>query len=127
LTIIGHGIDLVDVAEIGRWINDRRNPLLPRCFTRDELLGIPDGPNRSERLAGRFAAKEAVMKALGTGFGDGVAFTDIEIHREDGSPPEVRLSGGAAQAAARLGVVRWQISISHTSTLAMASVIAEGA
>jgi holo-[acyl-carrier protein] synthase len=126
LTILGHGIDLVDVGEIGRWINDPRNPLLPRCFTPDELLGIPDGPNRLERLAGRFAAKEAVMKALGTGFGNGIAFTDIEIHREDGSPPEVRLSGGAAEAAARLGVVRWQISISHTSTLAMASVIAEG-
>jgi holo-[acyl-carrier protein] synthase len=67
------------------------------------------------------------MKALGTGFGDGVAFNDIEIHREDGSPPEVRLTGGAAVAAARIGVVRWQLSISHTSTMAMASVIAIGA
>ena len=67
------------------------------------------------------------MKALGTGFGDGVAFNDIEIHREDGSPPEVRLTGGAAVAAACIGVVRWQLSISHTSTMAMASVIAIGA
>ena len=69
VNIIGHGIDLVDIAEMRRWIEDPRDPLIPRCFVQEELDEIGDGPDRVERLAGRFAAKEAVLKALGTGFG----------------------------------------------------------
>ena len=57
MSVIGHGIDLVVVAELQRWIEDPRNPLLPRCFTEGELEEIGDGPNRNDRLAGRFAAK----------------------------------------------------------------------
>src|SRR5690606_35135019 len=76
VNVIGHGIDLVDVAEMRRWIDDPRDPLIPRCFVQAELDEIGVGDDRIERLAGRFAAKEAVLKALGTGFGAGVAFTD---------------------------------------------------
>jgi phosphopantetheine--protein transferase-like protein len=68
VNVIGHGIDLVDVAEMRPWIKDPRDPLIPRCFVQAELDEIGDGANRIERLAGRFAAKEAVLKALGTGF-----------------------------------------------------------
>jgi holo-[acyl-carrier protein] synthase len=124
--VIGHGIDLVDVAELRRWIEDPRDPLIPRCFVRVELDEIGDGADRIERLAGRFAAKEAVLKALRTGFGAGVAFTDIIIRRAPGAPPEVRLAGGAAQAAAALGVTAWRLSISHAGGMAMASVLALG-
>lgn len=124
MTIVGHGIDLVDVAEIRRWIEDPRDPLIPRCFTQEELDEIGNGTDRIERLAGRFAAKEAVLKALGTGFGAGVAFSDVVIHRVAGLPPQVRLVGGAAKAAVERGINGWQLSISHTSTLAMASAIA---
>jgi holo-[acyl-carrier protein] synthase len=124
LSVIGHGIDLVDIAELRRWIEDPRDPLLPRCFIQEELDEIGDGPHRTERLAGRFAAKEAVLKAMGTGYGDGVAFTDVVIHRAGGGPPQVRLSGGAARAASVLGINGWRLSISHTETTAMASVIA---
>jgi holo-[acyl-carrier protein] synthase len=124
MTIVGHGIDLVDVAEIRRWIEDPRDPLIPRCFTQEELDEIGNGTDRIERLAGRFAAKEAVLKALGTGFGVGVAFSDVVIHRVAGLPPQVRLVGGAAKAAVERGINGWQLSISHTSTLAMASAIA---
>jgi holo-[acyl-carrier protein] synthase len=127
LKIVRHGIDLVDIAEMRRWIEDPRDPLIPRCFVQEELDELGDGPNRVERLAGWFAAKEAVLKALGTGFGAGVAFSDVIIHSGAGTPPTVRLTGGAERAAANLGIVDWQLSISHTGVVAMASVIAIGA
>ena len=126
MNIIGHGIDLVEIAEMRRWIEDPRDPLIPRCFVREEIDEVGDGPDRVERLAGRFAAKEAVLKALGTGFGAGVAFSDVIIYRSAGAPPQVRLTGGAAKAATELGVIEWRLSISHTSVTAMASAIAIG-
>lgn len=126
MIVLGHGIDLVDVASLRRWIEDPRNPFLPRCFTKSELERIGEGALRVQRLAGRFAAKEAVMKALGTGFGNGVAFTDVEVFRDDGQPPNVQLKGGAAVAAESSGILTWKLSISHTSTHAMASAIALG-
>lgn len=126
VNIIGHGIDLVDVTEMRRWIDDPRDPLIPRCFVQAELDEIGDGPDRVERLAGRFAAKEAVLKALGTGFGAGVAFSDVIVHRAAGAPPQVRLTGGAAKAATDLGITEWRLSISHAGTMAMASAIAIG-
>jgi holo-[acyl-carrier protein] synthase len=124
VNIIGHGIDLVEIADLRRWIEDPRDPLMPRCFVQAELDEIGDGIDRIERLAGRFAAKEAVLKALGTGFGAGVAFTDVVIHRAPGAAPEVRLAGGAAKTAAALGVTARRLSITHAGGMAMASVLA---
>ena len=124
MNVIGHGIDLVDVAEMRRWMDDPRDPLVPRCFAQTELDEVGDGVDRIERLAGKFAAKEAVLKALGTGFGAGVAFTDVTIHRAPGAAPEVRLSGGAKRAASALGVNAWKLSISHARGMAMASALA---
>jgi holo-[acyl-carrier protein] synthase len=126
VNVIGHGIDLVDVAEMRRWIEDPRDPLIPRCFVQAELDEIGDGADRVDRLAGRFAAKEAVLKALGTGFGAGVAFTDVLIHRMPGAAPDVRLAAGAAKAAAALGVTAWRLSISHAGGMAIASALALG-
>lgn len=124
MNIVGHGVDLVDIAEIQRWINDPRNALIQRCFVQVELDEIGDDVDRIERLAGRFAAKEAVLKAIGTGFGAGVAFTDVMIRRSPGAAPEVRLSGGAAKAATALGVTAWRLSISHAGNMAIASALA---
>lgn len=126
VNVIGHGIDLVDIAELRRWIDDPRDPLIPRCFVQAELDEIGDGVDRIERLAGRFAAKEAVLKALGTGFGAGVAFTDVMISRAAGAAPEVRLVGGAAKVAAAFGVTTWRLSITHAGGMAMASALALG-
>lgn len=126
LNIVGHGIDLVDIVEMRRWIDDPRDPLIPRCFAQEELDEIGGGPDRVERLAGRFAAKEAVLKALGTGFGAGIAFSDVIIHRAAGAPPQCRLKGGAAKVAIDLGIVEWRLSISHAGAMAMASAIAIG-
>lgn len=127
MDIIGHGVDLVDIAKMGRWIEDSRDPLIPRCFVQAELDEIGKGANRTKYLAGRFAAKEAVLKAIGTGFGAGIAFTDVIIQRTPGSAPEVHLSGGAAKVAVALGVTVWKLSISHTDSIAMASAFALGA
>ena len=124
MNIVGHGIDLVDVTEVRRWIEDPRDPLIPRCFVHEELDDVGDGPDRVERLSGRLAAKEAVLKAMGTGFGAGVAFSDVVIHRVPGKPPQVRLVGGARKAAVERGITTWQLSISHTREMAMASAIA---
>ena len=126
MNIVGHGIDLVDIAEMRRWIDDPRDPLIPRCFVQEELDEVGSAPDRIERLAGRFAAKEAVLKALGTGFGAGVAFSDVIIHRAAGGPPQVRLTGGAAKAAAERDIAEWRLSISHNGALAIASAIAIG-
>lgn len=124
VNIIGHGIDLVEIADLRRWIDDPRDPLIPRCFVKEELDEVGDGPDRVDRLAGRFAAKEAVLKALGTGFGSGIAFSDVIILRAPGTPPQVRLTGGAAKVAFELGVTEWRLSISHAGAMAMASAIA---
>ena len=124
MNIIGHGIDLVDIAEMRRWIEDPRDPLIPRCFVQEELNEVGDGPDRVERLAGRYAAKEAVLKALGTGFGGGVGFSDVVIYRIPGAPPQVQLTGGAAKAAVERGITAWRLSISHAGIMAMASAIA---
>jgi holo-[acyl-carrier protein] synthase len=126
VNVIGHGIDLVSVTDLQIWIEDERNPLIPRCFAQEELNDIGHGPDRIERLSGRFAAKEAVLKALGTGFGAGIGFSDVVIRRTPGGPPEVHLLGGAAKAAATLGVMEWKLSISHAGNMAMASAIALG-
>ena len=126
LNIVGHGIDLVDIAEIRRWIDDLRDPLIPRCFVHEELEEVGTGSDRIERLAERFAAKEAVLKALGTGFGGGIAFSGVIIRCEAGGPPQVRLTGGAAKAAAERDITEWRLSIAHTADLAIASAIAIG-
>lgn len=126
MNIVGHGIDLVDIAEMRRWIDDPRDPLIPRCFVQEELDEVGDGVDRVERLAGRFAAKEAILKALGAGFGGGIAFSDVIIHRAPGAPPQVRLTGGAAKVAIELGIAEWRLSISHAGAMAMASAIAIG-
>ena len=122
--VVGHGVDLVDIAEIQRWVEDPRDPFIPRCFVQAELDEIGFEIDRIERIAGRFAAKEAVLKAIGTGYGAGVAFTDVLIHRAPGAAPEVRLSGGAAKAAGALSVTAWKLSIAHAGGMAIASALA---
>jgi holo-[acyl-carrier protein] synthase len=80
----------------------------------------------AESFATRFAAKEAVMKALGRGFGDGINWCEIEVTRSSG-PPRILLHGRAAEYAMQLGIDRWHLSLTHTSAWAMAYVIAESA
>lgn len=127
MDIIGHGIDLMDLEEVRRLIDDPAGHFLTRCFTEGERAAAGDGPNRLDRLAGRFAAKEAVLKALGTGFGGKIGFADVEILTLPSGAPSVVLHGGAIEAATALGVVRWLLSTSHAGSSAIASAIALGA
>lgn len=124
-SIIGHGIDLTPVDRIARMIDDHGDRFLARVFTPAELALNADHARRAEHLAGRFAAKEAVLKALGTGWSGGIAWTDVEVIATGGAP-EVRLHNEAARVASSRGVARWSLSISHAAGLAMASAIAIG-
>lgn len=126
MKIVGHGIDLVNIAEMQRWIDDPRDPLIHRCFVEEELDEVGNGPNRVECLAGRFAAKEAVLKALGTGLGGGVGFSNVVIHRAPNATLRVRLTGEAAKTEVVLGITEWRLSISHAGIIAMANAIAIG-
>lgn len=126
MSVVGHGIDIVEVRKISRLIDDPASHFLTRCFTDAERLDAGDGPNRVVRLAGRFAAKEAILKALGVGFGDGIAFTDVEIQTLDSGEPHVVLHRRVAAIAEERGISKWLVSTSHSSTAAVASALALG-
>ncbi|MGP1346075.1 MAG: holo-ACP synthase [Phycisphaerales bacterium] len=119
-----HGVDLVEVARFARSLDEHAGGFARRVFTPGELAYADARPRRrTEHLAARFAAKEAAMKALGTGWSGGVGFCDIEVVREGDAGPALALHAGAAAAADRLGITRWALSLSHTDTHAIASVI----
>ena len=126
VAIIGHGIDAVEIARIGRLLDRQGERFRARCFTADERAYADSSRRFVEHYAARFAAKEAVMKALGTGWARGVGWTEIEVVREDSGRPGVRLYGAAARLAAGAGVGRWWLSLTHTEGMAVASAIAEG-
>jgi holo-[acyl-carrier protein] synthase len=124
MAIIGHGIDIVEVARIEKLLADPEQDFLEGAFSasEQELAAAPHA--RARHFAGRLAAKEAVVKALGTGFSQGIAWGEVEIGRADSGAPAVVLSGQALEVAAELGVTRWHLSISHSAAYAVASAIA---
>jgi holo-[acyl-carrier protein] synthase len=119
--IVGHGVDLVDLVSLEQLRH--RDHFDERCFTNGEREDGAESPNINAFLAGRFAAKEAILKALSTGLIDGIAWHDIEVRRAQSGAPSVRLSGGVGKLAAAQGVTDVFISISHTESVAMASAI----
>jgi holo-[acyl-carrier protein] synthase len=123
--IVGLGVDIAEVERIEAAIGRRGQPFLNRVFTPNEIEYCERFKNKFERYAGRFAAKEATMKALGTGWGRGVRWVDIEVAREPGGRPTIRLAGEAAKIAGGLGVKRISVSITHTEEEALAQVIFE--
>ncbi|MDX2204513.1 MAG: holo-ACP synthase [Hyphomicrobiaceae bacterium] len=122
--IIGVGIDLVEIAGIVRIISESDGGFLSRYFTEAELAFAGQSARRAPRLAGRFAAKEAVVKALGIGWGDGIAWTDIEVLTSPSGAPSVILYNVAATAA--VDVSRWFVSISCAGGYATAVAVAVG-
>jgi holo-[acyl-carrier protein] synthase len=124
MKIVGHGIDVVQITELEQLLKLSETAFTSRSFSDREIAMFPEGHRRLEHIAGRFAAKEAVLKALGTGFGNGTAFTDIEIERTPGSPPQILVSGGVEEKANQRGVCEWWLSISHSGDVVIASVIA---
>jgi holo-[acyl-carrier protein] synthase len=124
MPIVGHGIDIVETSRIKTLVEEHGQRFLDRCFTRDEQAYCAKNPKRYfEHLAGRFAAKEAVLKVLGTGWRGGIAWTDIEVLKEESGQPKIGLSGECARIATELGIARWHVSISHIETHATASAI----
>ena len=124
MSVIGHGIDLVETARVRQLIDEHGQRFLNRCFTPAEQAYAKRSVKREvEHLAGRFAAKEAILKVLGTGWRGGIAWTDMEILNRDSGQPFVTLTGESARIAGELGIARWMISISHIETHATASAI----
>jgi holo-[acyl-carrier protein] synthase len=123
--IIGSGIDLAEIGRIQQSVDRYGNRFLDRVFTAAEQAYCLRKRNSAESLAARFAAKEAGAKALGTGISLGVRWLEIEVVREPSGRPTIQFHGRAAQIAERLGVVHAALSITHTASLAMASVVLE--
>lgn len=124
--LVGHGLDVVDVAEFSRLLRMPACAFLNRYFTELELCAAGDGVTRTERLAGRFAIKEAVLKALCVGWGDGVSFTDVEIITHSTGAPSVILHRKLADLQRERHIASWLVSSSHTDVVAVGSVIALG-
>jgi holo-[acyl-carrier protein] synthase len=123
--IVGTGIDIAEVPRIEASIARFGDRFLRRIFTEAEIRYCESKANRVERYAARFAAKEAAMKAIGTGWNHGVAWRDVEVCRQPGGRPTIEFHGKAAEFAAKLGAVHIALSLSHTAEYAMAQVILE--
>ena len=123
--IVGTGIDIVEVPRLAETIARFGERFLKRIFTDAEIHYCDSKANRVERYAARFAAKEAALKAIGTGWRNGIAWRDVEVRREPGGRPNLAFHGRAAEIAARLGMKRASLSLSHTAQQAVAQVILE--
>jgi holo-[acyl-carrier protein] synthase len=123
--IVGTGIDIAEVPRIRQSIERFANRFLQRIYTPGEIRYCDAKANRVERYAARFAAKEAAMKALGTGWSHGVRWRDCEVIRMPGGRPSITFHGRAGEIAARLGVKNASLSLSHTKDQAIAQVILE--
>jgi holo-[acyl-carrier protein] synthase len=123
--IVGTGIDIAEVPRIGEAMERFGQRFLDRIFTAGEQRYCDSKANRVERYAARFAAKEAAMKALGTGWNHGVRWRDCEVVRLPGGRPTISFHGKAGEVAAKLGVKNAALSISHTQEQAIAQVILE--
>jgi len=123
--IVGTGIDIAEVPRIQQSIARFGDRFLRRIYTEGEIRYCDSKANRAERYAARFAAKEAAMKALGTGWSHGVRWRDCEVVRLPGGRPTIIFHGKAGEFAARLGVKNAALSLSHTAEQAIAQVILE--
>jgi len=128
MAIVGIGVDVIEVERVERALTRpaTANRFRQRVFTESEIIYCESrGRPRYQSYAARFAAKEAVMKAVGTGWNRNVGWSEIEVVRQRGHAPAIMLHGKAAQFARSCNVARFHLSISHTATLAIAYVIAE--
>ncbi len=122
--IVGIGLDLVDLARLGQ-VLERHGDSFVRRVCLDGEARVASGPARTAHVGGLFAAKEATMKALGTGWAAGITFRQIEVVRAASGAPTLRLHGAAEQRALALGVERSHLTISHDGRTAAAVVVLE--
>ena len=126
MEIMGIGTDITECLRIARMIERHGELFLARVFTPAELHYCQNRKQATQHFTGRWAAKEAVLKALGTGWRRGIAWRDIEVLNEPGGRPVVHVHGGAREACAKMGVTQVLVSISHCHTHATAYAIALG-
>jgi len=123
--IVGLGLDIAEIDRIEAAIKRHGAPFLERIYTAGEVRYCEKHKNKYERYAARFAAKEAAMKALGTGWSNGVRWRDIEVVRAASGKPSLKLEGKAGEVATKLGVKNIALTITHSGNLALAEVIFE--
>jgi len=126
MNIIGIGTDITECLRIARMIERHGELFIGRIYTPDEIQYCQSRRQATQHFAGRWAAKEAVLKALGTGWVKGISWRDIEILNEPSGQPVVELRGGAKDVARGLGITNMLVSISHCHTHATAYAIAVG-
>ena len=124
--LIGHAIEIVETTRIRELLERSGEQFEMDCFTATERSTPALGAKRIEYLAGRFAAKEAILKTLGIGRNQDISWLDIEIQRLKSGEPSVVLYGKCQNIATELGIKQWLLSITHTSSYAAASAIAMG-
>ena len=124
MEIVAHGIDLVDCPRIEQMMQRHGERFIKRVFTAAEQAYAEANKNEIEKLAGRFAAKEAILKLMGTGWRGKIAWTDIEIINNAVGQPEVTLCGEVKKIAENLGIKHISVSITHTANFAIASAVA---
>lgn len=123
--ILGLGTDLVELDRLQAALERQGEALLRRLFTERERAALEGDAQLVRRAAARFAAKEAALKALGTGWGEGLGWHDVEVLGGRGQPPELHLSGAALARLQALGGRRALVSLTHTERLAAATVVLE--
>ncbi len=126
LGIIGLGTDIIEVVRIGQMIEKHGETFLRRVYTEQEIAYCSRRKEYLQHYAGRWAAKEAAMKALGTGWSRGVGWTDLEVTSDASGAPVLQIHGGAKEMIEQLGIHRILISISQCSAYATATAIAVG-
>ena len=124
MEIVAHGIDLVDCPRIEEMIKRHGERFVNRVFTANEQAYAEANKNSIEKLAGRFAAKEAILKLIGTGWRGKIAWTDIEVINNPKGQPEITLSGEVEKLADKLRIKHISVSITHTANFAIASAVA---
>lgn len=118
------GLDIEQVARVEKLLKQHPERFLDRVFTAGEIAHSQGRRNRAQHLAARFACKEAVMKALGTGLTSGITWRDIEVVTLPSGKPVIKLHGAAAKIAAARSLAQWEITLSHTKEVAAAVAIA---
>lgn len=124
MAIVAHGIDLVDCPRIEQMIDRHGQRFIERVFTPAEQDYANKSKNKAEKYAGRFAAKEAILKLVGTGWRGKITWTDIEIKNNSDGQPLVNLEGEVKMIAEKLGITQISVSITHTANFAIASAVA---
>jgi holo-[acyl-carrier protein] synthase len=124
MEILGIGTDIIECPRIGKMIEQHGELFLRRVYTEREIRYCQSRKHAIEHFAGRWAAKEAILKALGTGWSPGIAWTDIEVRNGVGGQPRVLVCGGVKEAALKRGIGDILLSISHCRTYATAYALA---